>query len=304
MPSATGNPGEILVLADSASWASEMGEALRSVYHQSIYAVPQDEHIFDLYPLTRSEFKKELNKKHRNVIKPVISKDISNAQIEIIRDTYSKPQLILRIEAPDIASFEEIVTSHSQELIKVFREADRDRWLHYYKAYQIEKYSEKIKEKHHISLVIPKNYKFDVDKKDFSWLSYETRNTSYGILIYHYSYEDTNTFSRDYLIDKRNAFLKKYVPGEREGSYMTTETKYHIPRLKEVTHNGEYTAILEGLWKVHNDFMGGPFISYTKLNKSTNMVITVEGFVYDPRGENRNKIRKLEAILHTMDVPN
>lgn len=123
-----------------------------------------------------------------------------------------------------------------------------------------------------------------------------------GIFIYTYPFTDTNTFSLDYLLNKRDAFLQKYVPGERQGSYMTTERKYDYPQMAIINQKGNYTAAITGLWRMQGDFMGGPFVSRTMVDTLRNRVVTVEGFVYYPNEEVRNYVRQLETLLSTMEI--
>ena len=49
--------------------------------------------------------------------------------------------------------------------------------------------------------------------------------------------------------------------------------------------------------------MGGPFVSLTRLDEQHNRVIVAEGFVYAPETEKRNFIRRIEASLYTLRLP-
>ena len=60
---------------------------------------------------------------------------------------------------------------------------------------------------------------------------------------------------------------------------------------------------MRGLWKVQNDFMGGPFVSLTVLDPSKKRVVTVEGNVYAPKNNKRNYIRQLEAMIYSLEFP-
>ena len=58
-----------------------------------------------------------------------------------------------------------------------------------------------------------------------------------------------------------------------------------------------------GLWQMHNDAMGGPFVSHSRVDTINNRVIVVEGFVYAPEKMKRTMIRRLEAALYTLKLP-
>lgn len=298
---ATGNPGEVLVVMPDESWKGEAGDALRAVYHQDLYTVPQEEFVFDLYQIDKAEFN-GLNKRNRNVIMPEIGKGAEYGQISVKSDVYSEPQTVVYIKAPDMVEFTRIVKEKEQTLIEIFKKADRDRLIPYLKKYHIEKYSNDIVEKYGVYFAVPRSYTFDEKREDFAWLSYETVHATQSFLVYRYPADSTREPSLDYLVKKRNEILKENVPGARPESYMSTETKYHYPIMSARVVNNFDCWVMEGLWKVVNDFMGGPFISFTMYDEATNEYVTIEAFVYDPRGNNRDQIRKLEASLWTMEL--
>ena len=82
---------------------------------------------------------------------------------------------------------------------------------------------------------------------------------------------------------------------------MTTVSDLPVFR-KEFSLNKQYAVELRGLWELENDYMGGPFVSFTTLDKKRNRIITVEGFVFAPRYDKHNYIRKLEAILYSLKI--
>ncbi len=298
---ATGNAGEILVLMADESWKGDAGQALRDVFHEDLYTVPQVEFIFDLYQIPKSEFN-GLNQRNRNVIIPQIDPGLEYGELRMKSDVYSQPQTVIYIKAPDYPEFVKTVESNKKQLIEIFKKADRERLIPYLKKHQIEKYANDIVEKYGVYFAVPRSYTFDVKKDNFAWLSYETRQTTQSFLVYRYPADSTGKPSLEYLIEKRNEILKENVPGARPGSYMSTETKYHYPILTGRIVNNQECWVMEGLWKVENDFMGGSFISFTLVDEDTDEFVTVEAFVYDPRGDIRDKIRRLEAVLWTIEL--
>ena len=71
---------------------------------------------------------------------------------------------------------------------------------------------------------------------------------------------------------------------------------------RNITCNGHFVQEVRGLWRMENDMMGGPFVSYTQVDTLTNRVIVTEGFVYAPEKKKRQYIRELEAALQTLDM--
>ena len=51
------------------------------------------------------------------------------------------------------------------------------------------------------------------------------------------------------------------------------------------------------------DCMGGPFVSFSRVDEENNRVIVAEGFVYAPEKMKRGLIRRLEGALYTLKLP-
>ena len=300
-PMAHGNPGDIILVMNNESWNSEPGDTMKAIFHNYCPAVPLEEHIFDLHQIPLSQFIDQ-NMLHRNIIYQEIDPKLTEAETTVIKDKYAQNQVFVNISAPNQAEFVKEVSRFRYNLIKLFLEADRDRWIAQLSRNINHTVTDKILEKYNISIKIPANYYLDEYRDDFAWVSHETRKSSMALLIYTYPLTDSTEFTTPYLIKERNNILKENVPGSREGSYMTTEVKHDYPYLEKVIHNGLETAIMRGLWRVHGDFMGGPFVSYTKIDSPRNRVVCVEAYVYFPNEETRDKIRQLEGIIYTFDL--
>ena len=54
-----------------------------------------------------------------------------------------------------------------------------------------------------------------------------------------------------------------------------------------------------GLWRTYNDFMGGPFVSYTFLSPGGEEMMTLVGCVYSP--SQRNKMVMKRDLLMQLD---
>lgn len=135
------------------------------------------------------------------------------------------------------------------------------------------------------------------------WLRGDTRKALSNILMYSYPYKHQNDFKIENIISKRNLIGKYFIPGPSDGSYLSTENIYP-PLVKEFDLNGYYAIETRGLWKVENDFMGGPFINYTIYDPNNNRVIVLEGFVHAPETRKRDFTKRIEVILNTFYTGN
>ena len=300
LPKISGKTGEVLVILRKEKWEGDPGQAFRDLLAHEQYGLPQAEPVFDLVNITPGGFSK-FHQPHRNIIFYKTDKNIKEPKITIQKNRWAYPQLIINVDAPDDESAIELLKHNGHEIVTQMNAKERARLTGYYKGLMDPDIVKNIENNHHLHLTIPTGYSLDVDEVDFAWVANEPQLLSQGIFIYHYPYTDTNTFTPEYLIEKRNYFLKKYVPGPTDSTYMSTEEMLK-PEFKEFEIEGRYFAQLRGLWKLENGFMGGPFISLSTVDEVTNMVITVDGFVYAPGDKKREFLRQVETILYSLKL--
>ncbi len=298
----TGRAGEIVVVIPKKTWESSAGTKMREILAQSQLGLPQDEPIFELIDVPPAAFK-EIFKTSRNVITVKITSGIDSAKIEFKKDIWAWPQAVVNIQAKSHEQFIEAFTKNSDNIVAYLIKAERDRLIMNYKNYHDKGAKNIIKEKFGFNMNFPPGFKVTKPKENFAWVRYETPNISQGVIIHTYPYTSDSTFTVDYILSKRDAILKQYVDGPTEGSYMTTEHQlppvFNIFNLKK-----NYAAETRGLWKVENDFMGGPFINLTVLDASNNRIVMLDGYVYAPRFDKRNYLRQVEAMMHSIEFPN
>ena len=95
--------------------------------------------------------------------------------------------------------------------------------------------------------------------------------------------------------------MKINIPGAQEGMYMSTDSV--TVDVTPINVQGQYALEARGLWRMKGDFMGGPFVSHTRVDTINNRVVTAEVFVYSPNKLKRNLMRMLEASLYTLKLP-
>ncbi len=299
LPGVSGKAGEVLVIMGKESWKGRPGTLVKDILVQDVPGLPQSEPLFNVVNISNRAFS-ELFRIHRNIVITTISKNVEKAVITVEHDKWAEPQTIINIAAPNRDAFLKLFNENSNKIVGLLLKAERDRLMNNYKKYAERPVIEKLKKSTGVHLTIPKGYTYDLDTNNFVWLSHETPQISQGIFVYSYNYEDTLAFSQYALVNKRNEILQSYVAGPRKGSYMTTELQY-LPTFKSYEWKGQYTAEVRGLWKVEGDFMGGPFLSLSRIDKENNRIVTVEGYVYAPKYDKRNYIRQMEAILYSFE---
>ena len=90
----------------------------------------------------------------------------------------------------------------------------------------------------------------------------------------------------------------KSIPNIEDDGYVP-----FLPQRKTLKINGREWVEMRGFWEVANDFMGGPFVSYTTLDERTGQLFTLDCYVYSPKYGKRNFLRPLEHIVYGVSFP-
>ena len=300
--SSHGSPYELIIVSSHDNWQGELGDTLRSVMSQPIPYLMGQEPMFNVLRIQPSAFKDFITK-HRNVMIVNVDSKYENPSMTAAYDMYSAPQIIVSVTGPTVESLTDYVSQYREELQANFNIAERDRYVARVSPYSDKQLDQKVKDKFGFDIKLVKGFKLRNEADNFMWISFEYPQSSQGLVIYSYPYSDRSDFSEEALLARREEFVSK-IPGQNEGSHMITVTEYP-PYVTHMRIHGRYWAEMRGFWDVKNDFMGGPFVSYSTLDTQNNRVVTLDFYVYSPAPSNpkRNYIRDLESLMFTVSFP-
>jgi len=295
-----GNTSEILVVVQNEQqWETKIGKVIRKYLAQDQYGLNQPEPIFKLSHIQQQSFS-ELFQKHRNLLIVNIDKKAKKPKTEVLHDYWAKPQVVIKITAPSSVDFVKTFQDNAESIIQQYNKTERERILSVYRSSTPNKITQKVAQVFGLNIIIPKDYYVAKTDTNFMWIRRETNTFSQGLLIFTDTYLDTAQFSVASIIARTNRFQKQFVPGAAEGSYMSTDNEFVLPRAKVVTDFiTNYAVEVRGLWKVAGDFMGGPFLSVTFVDPRTNKIVTIMGYVYYPNKDKRDMLRQMEAIIYS-----
>lgn len=302
METITGKSGEVIVLIGKETWKGKTGSVIRQVLAQPQSSLPQEEPMFNLIDVPPEAFK-DLFKTSRNILTVKISSTYTEPKVEFTNDTWAYPQAVINIQASSPENFEELFRENGDKIIAYFLKAEKDRLKMTYKASHEKGVYKTLLDDYKIKLYVPTGFNIVKKDSDFVWIRYDTPLITQNILIYTYPYDSDSAFTTNYQLAKRNLYTKTHVKGAIPGSYMTTEMELPCD-FNIFKYNGNYASEMRGLWRVENDFMGGPFISLSALDASRRRVVTVEGNVFAPKNNKRNYLRQVEAMVYSLEFPN
>lgn len=297
-PVSSGRPYEVLVVADDKCWNSP-DSALFHVLDTDVPGLPQPERSFRISRI-RPEYFDRSTRLFRNIIIADIQDIYTQTKFKYTRDAYSSPQMIMTIQSPNQEEFAEYVSRNGQVIIDFFTRAEMNREVKLLEKKHNDVLSAKVQSLFDCDIWMPVELASYKVGQQFLWASSNLNDLNF--VIYTYPYTSKETFTKAYFIEKRDSVMKAHIPGAKEGMYMVTADSIFV-EARNIAVQGDYAYEVRGLWEMENDAMGGPFVSHVRVDRTNGRIVVVEGFVYNPGKLKRDQIRKLNAALYTLKLP-
>ena len=296
-----GSTAEVLVvIQNDQQWNGPIGQIIRKDLAADMYGMPQKEQLFKLLHIQSDNFS-DIFQKQRNIFIVNINPKVKEPKVTATYDKWAAPQIIFTLTAPSPEVFVKVFQDKKDYFINKYMDFERKRIQKVFSTSLDDKVMKTIKKNFSFTLNVPTGFYVAKSGPHFMWIRHEANRYSQGILIIAIPYKDTAQFSRDKILDVIQRFQLHQIPGPTNGSYMSIDRKFVIPKAKRITDFPTGFAVeIRGLWRVEHDFMGGPFVSYTFVNKNTNELVTLFGYVYYPNHQKRDLLLQVEAILYSV----
>ena len=297
-----GKLNKVMVVAKGNDWTGDVGKEVRNSFSELMVGLPQPEPILSVSQVAPNGFS-SMMKSSRNIF---IISESENEKFSVKRDVYAQPQTVVYIQAKDDASIIKLLQKHKQEIRNTFRESEIKFTQNIFKKTRVDETKYKTIKKLGVSLIIPDKFRTVDDTGEFLWLrnhlsSGIAKTGSNNILVYSVPLEDETSVA-DNIVAVRDSIGKKYIPGsDPETMHMITEEAY-TPFTFDATIDGKKAYETRGKWEVKNDFMAGPFINYSIIDKKNNRIVVFEGFTYAPSVNKRAFVFELEAIAKSLKI--
>ena len=297
MPTVTGKSGEMVVLSSKPLWDGIVGDSIKAIFNDIQVGMPQDESVMDVFHLNQEAFT-SMFKTHRSILEIKVSSSIKETKLVVKDNMYARTQAYMRVEAASNNEMLKVLKENRTNILGYFLRSERNRKIGVISKAPVQEIFDYLKKEKKFTLAFPSGYEIGKKEPDFFWVRKETPESSQGMFIYTYDYLSEDAFDKDAILLMRSAMLKDLVPGPSKGSYMTTEYNFPIS-FSHFDFQGNYAVEMRGLWKVQNDFMGGPFVNVSFLDSVNNRIICMDAYVYRPNKDKRELLRELEAVMYT-----
>ncbi|HRI79256.1 MAG TPA: DUF4837 family protein [Cyclobacteriaceae bacterium] len=321
IPYATGVPGDIYLVMDSAQWRGPLGRTLDSIFSAEMPGLPRKESIFKFRWINPRKLNYVL-KRSRNLIfavtldrntegSQVVKKLFTPESIEKIRsgspqfsmmndNVFAKNQLIMYLFGKDEKTLLHNIRANRSRLVDYFNQKEKERVsAALFKGGGLKGVSESISKNFQCSINVPFGYKVADQREDFIWLRQINPRDDKDIFIARKRYVSTDDFKQENILMFRNEICAKYLFGdpERSDSYLMTETRFIPVTSDTINLSGKFTVRIRGLFRSNDYMLGGPFVGLTLVDEGTHQLYYIEGFTISPGVDQREIMRELETIL-------
>ena len=301
LPNISGKAGEVIVVIDKGNWEGAVGNVLRDSLAAEAPFLPQREPLFGLVNVPKNAFT-NMFQIHRNIIVLNIDSSVTEPGIVIRKDVWAAPQTVIYVNAADSEAAVKVIEENSALMVVTIEQAERDRIIRNIKKYEELKVSAAVTGMIGGSPHFPSGYKLKKKTSDFIWVEYAIQDMMQGVLIYKYPVvEGENMMAPENLLKAQSEMLKNNVPGMFENTYMII-SPIVSPAVSYKKYGEHEFAEIRGLWEVHNDYMGGPFVSHVFYTPDGKNMIMMQAFVYAPKYDKRGYLKQVESVLYSFEL--
>ncbi|MCF6280127.1 MAG: DUF4837 family protein, partial [Flavobacteriaceae bacterium] len=265
-----------------------------------VLGLPQQEPQFKVTQIPTSAYK-NLFKSQRNVL--IVG--LGEKEGFVVKSNVSaSPQTVISLIATDKKSLIKLLAEKKQEITTTFKSTELKVLQKKLRKKQFDISTLKTLEKIGVTLEIPSKFRLVKDTLgEFLWLRKHIirQGHSMNLIVYQLPINSIEDEQGQNITSVRDTIGKKHIPGQHKNTYLITEQAYS-PHTFLVELDGKKAFETFGKWEVKGDFMAGPFLNYTVVDKANNRLVVVEGFTYAPASNKRDYMFELEAILKTLKI--
>ena len=277
LPGAIGKNSEVVFVVDDILWENHIDSLVANSFGANIKGISKSESLFSIIRVNHREFKSIL-KSHTNIVLVLEGSKERNQN-----NKWANNQLVASL------NWDGNLNSFSQELLEI-KEIFISKEIRSIRN-NFKKKSQKNIEKNLLDsfgkkFIVPKKYSIIINDSTLFWGNYNPKGSDEIKNIFVFSFiPQTLNLQREVLF-KTDSLFAKHLLGAREGSFVCIEKDYPPYYFQNM---------YRGLWRLHNGFMGGPFLIKTSY-KGDKVVVSL-GLVFSPQSKKRAHIKEFEAIL-------
>lgn len=320
LPQSTGRIDEMILVLGESMWKGAEGDTLRKYILRDYEGLPQSEPLFDMRQVDGVELSNILKKVATIFIVGVEdgtdkASEMVREQVRIYKqkstsdqtplyltqtDVWASPQNVVYMMAANREDLKSKLKQYQDKIIQQLYKIEDSKMVNNIKApgYNAN-LTQKMKDKLMLDFKVPKNFLEALDTTNCVWLRMdENRQEAVSnLFVGTLPYEEGKAppLNGETIINVRD-LLGKYVKSDTKGSYMYSDTILPLEfKFEEIDGTPVFKTM--GLWRMKDDFIGGPFINYAYDDTKNKRIVLLDGFVYAPKVGKRLFMRRLDMMI-------
>lgn len=328
IPGATGPAGEIYVFVDTTVWQSSVGEATKEIFNKDLPGLINPEPAFTLNTINPVKANKLTRRFHdiiylvslqhntpmtRAMVAQFDEKTIKRVQQDTTllffrnKNQFARGQQTIYIIARNDRVLTDFLQENERRLFNLIESFERDYVAENLYSGRPNQAAEKALRKAfpNTKLKVPKGFGIARQKSNFVWFRAKATQNDKNIFVASIPYSDTSQFNPGSIREMIDSITTNNIWGsgeENDSSSALIQERREPLFVETIRWKGNYAKEIRGVWKLRNNAMGGVFLSYLILHEPTQKLYYIHSFVFAPNQAKREKIRQLEAILHTFSI--
>lgn len=321
---AVGIEDEILVFSDSLDYVA-MEETLNQVFGKVIYT-PQPENLFNLEWRDITKINHYKTRKNIIIMAPLDSESngsiymrglLDSTVTDMVKsgkefvftkfDEWAKNQLVMVLAANTIDDLKEKVGSNQEDLVYYFQKVSDKRLAEklYSHVYERKEIQAQLLNDYGWMIYVQIDFHLakNVPEDNFVWLRRAPGSDMERWIFVHWIDNATPEYlNRDSVIALRNRITQKYYRTSDDRNFVEIAQYDEYLKTSEVNFNNRYALMTEGLWRMDDKSMGGPFVNYTFFDEKTNRIYMLDGSLYAPKYYKKKLIQQVDVMLKSFQA--
>lgn len=317
LPDSSGRIDEIMLVMDENLWMEDtLGLLVQDILMDDFPNLPQGEPMYDVRQVDGPRSVKQLLQSLNTI---VYIDDLSGnsktsefilKQLEalpakakdknyfVTKDVWAQPQSLIFIYAKTKAELLTWLNDNRETIYRLIDESEAQKITrNAFASGSSKAYKKVLLDRYGIKGEVPGTYRVAKENDSLIIFRQDLEGEVSNLFFHIRDNADGSAFNEASAMAMRARYGKEFVQSDTPGSYMVMDDPLYIDQ-EMMDLNGQKAIRSAGLWKLSQDFMGGPFINYLIDDPKNKRVIMVDGFVYAPQWNKRRPIRKLDAIIH------
>lgn len=297
-----GLPCELIVVADETLRRCGVNDSILALTEGPTPGLGADEMVFRATQLTTPQYIPAYGQMHSQLFFR-LNKKLKEGRVGVVYDAKAKPQILVTVEAPTVETMGDLLARRGRDVRQLIYDFQVRRLAAIARSHPGARADRDLRAVAGYTVSVPAELVATKKGKDFLWAGTNRVQEDMNFLYYSYPCDPAETDFIGRFVEQRDSVLKKNIPGARPTQWMTTSRgKGGEPVVwaRPVTVNGRRLTEVRGLWELHDGFMGGPFVALVGVDSTEHRTVVAEGFVYNPQGQKRDLMRRMEGALQTM----